>query len=173
MGPCATCGQTLREGDRFCMRCGAEREPVSAELAWEYATIAARPAETSSPARGERQSGGPARGASRWVYEAIGEHLARDRFVVARSPAFLAADATFGPTFDWNGRLEGHDALAALLAQLRNEGWEVLADQQNLDLLLSRLSTTGHLRALGETMGQEQPVWSQLTLRRPVKPRKL
>ncbi len=45
-----------------------------------------------------------------------------------------------------------------------------MAGQETLDLLLARPGATGVQRAMGKAMRSEEPVWSQITLRRPTKP---
>lgn len=170
---CAECGQLLREGDRFCMACGTERsapaaedehaDEPEAEPEWEYARIVPRVAD--------RQWMGPS-GASIWVYEAIGSHPTRGAYTARSSAQFSVADATFGPTLDWQGQLEGQEALALLLTDLRAGGWQLVAGQWAADRLLEVLP--GRLRdegASGEgwqlVVRQERPVWSRFIFRRP------
>lgn len=158
MAPCTICGHALRPGDRFCMRCGAPRGGGQAERQWEYAHIIPRRLE-----RDDR----PQRGAATtWVYEAIGTHPSRGEYSVRRSEPFAVADVAYGPTLDWNGRLEGQEALTLLLAHLGTDGWQLLADQEAVDLLLAQLGTDGWQRL----MRHDKPAWSQFTFRRPVKP---
>lgn len=181
---CARCGQQLREGDRFCMACGTRRgDPVRRDARkdervgglgesegkgeaqrasewegeWEYAHVAPRLADQQ-------------RGASKWVYEAIGSHPTRGSFSVRSSPEFSVADAAFGPTLDWRGRLEGQEALSSLVEDLRADGWQRLAKQKALAALPHVL--TARLNAEGgpSPAQQENPAWSQFIFRRPARP---
>lgn len=181
---CAKCGQQLREGDQYCMACGTKRDTLAGgrevgrevehevereggtDDAWEYARVAPRVAD--------RQGDGSP-GAGGWVYEAIGSHPTRGAFMVRISAAFSVADATFGPTLDWNGQLEGHEALAVLLTELRADGWQLVAGQWAADrlqeVLPGRVSDKGTSGEGWQLMvRQGRPIWSRLIFRRAASP---
>lgn len=52
----------------------------------------------------------------------------------------------------------------------RRNGWQLMAGQETLDLLLACPGVGGLQRAVGEAMRNDAPVWSRITLRRPTKP---